>query len=151
MKQPNEEGYSIFWHSLLIWLEHVSPTPASARATLGRFVRDYGRDAVLLAFDRTLEANPRPVDPYTYFAKLVSSSDKPLGDAQTAWNTVVRLSSHCDTAKSQASVHINAVVAHIGGWAKIGHADKKTFGGLRSQFITSYKEVAQIAAATNAN
>lgn len=149
MKGPTEEGFSIFYHVVLVWLQQYVPQERG-RSILGRFVRDYGRDAVLLAFDRTLEANPRPVDPYTYFTKLVSSNDKMLGDAQTAWNTVVRLANNCAVAQSQASLSINLAVAAIGGWQKIGFADKKTFGSLRGQFVQVFQEQNGKQTTTNA-
>lgn len=137
------------WHCIQPWLEALMPNPLQSRALMGRLVRDYGRDAVILAFDRTLEASPRPADPFTYFTKLVSSNDKVIGDAQSAWNTVVRLSQNCSTANLLASDAINAAVYAIGGWQKIGHADKRMFGGFRSQFIQAYQEGAKNGTAKN--
>ena len=140
MKQPTEDGFSLAWHSLLPWLESVAPLPKTARALLGRLMRDYGRDAVILAFDRTLEASPRPADPFTYFTKLVSSNVRTLGDAQSAWNTVVRLAANSATAASLASPRINMAVSAIGGWPKVGYADKKSMGALRGQFVQVFAE-----------
>lgn len=68
--------FSIVFHVMLPWcLLNTHQNPNNVRRLLGKLTKQHGREALLIAFDKTLEAKPRPVDPYTYFIALVQRSN----------------------------------------------------------------------------
>lgn len=84
----DRNDFSIIWHCIVPWCALMTTVnQAQVRATLGKLTKQHGREALVIAFDRTLETRPRPVDPYTYFLALVSNGRRTkLNAAEQAWH-----------------------------------------------------------------
>ncbi len=73
----------IIWHVMVPWLGQFT-NDSNARRIAGRIVKQAGREAAIVAFDKLTQVHPPPADPVSYLVKLTTQHGAPQHNGKPA-------------------------------------------------------------------